>query len=87
MRHHKKKKYRRCKSCGKNRYPSHPTAVDMAAWRMAMTPGTTISVYECPLVKGTYHLTKVNPLHYRAKLLLSKSVVSPPLGPGSPARQ
>lgn len=85
MRHHKKKKYRKCNNCGKTRYPSHPIAVDTAAWRMSQTPGTTISVYECPVVAGSYHLTKVNPLHYQR--YIKPLGESPPTEPGPRGRQ
>ena len=85
--HRRPKKFRKCKSCHKNRYPSHPLAVNIAAERMAVNIGLVISVYECPVVRGTFHLTKMNPIHYqKRKLLVSRSVESLLPGPGSLVR-
>jgi hypothetical protein len=77
--------YKKCGRCGKCRYPSQVAAEDMAAYRMHLDPGIIISVYECPVLPGTFHITKTNQYRRMLRQEASRSELFPaPEGPGSP---
>lgn len=57
------RRYPRCHNCNKLIYPSQVVAEDMAAYRMSVDgPGHVISVYQCPVRPGKWHITKTNQL-------------------------